>query len=172
MPQTLEELGLDPRVLRDGWDREIEYEKQEGALVITSVGNDDEKPETRRVVLPSTMPALPQATGCTPPGEVTLKRKEFDDAISNPSSLALAARVVPAIKDGQVLGYKLFAIRPESLFARVGLCNGDTVKAVNGRALTDAQKSLEVYDLVRRANEVDLAVERAGADVSIKVHVR
>lgn len=171
-PATLEELGLDPRDLRDGWDREIEYEKQEGKLVITALGDEAAKPTTREVPLPSTMPALPQATGCPPPGAVTLKRKDFDDAISNPNSLALAARVVPAIQEGQPVGFKLFAIRPESIFARAGLCNGDLVKAVNGRPLTTAQHALEVYDLVRKADEVHLALVRGGADVTLDVHVR
>lgn len=169
-PATLEELGLDPQLLEDGWGQPIEYERAEGKLVLTSAGEGT--PDTRTIPLPSTMPALPQATGCASPGEVEIKRKQFDDAITNPNSLALSARVTPAIQDGAVIGFKLFKIQPGSLYAAAGLCDGDVVKAVNGRALTSPDRALEVYTLAKTANEVSLAVRRGGADVTLTVHVR
>lgn len=47
------------------------------------------------------------------------------------------ARLVPSLRDGKPFGLKVFAIRDDSLFAALGLKNGDTVTQVNGHDLQD-----------------------------------
>ena len=51
----------------------------------------------------------------------------------------------------QAHGFKLYAIRPSSVYAKIGLTNGDTLSAINGLELTTADKALEVYTKLREA---------------------
>jgi general secretion pathway protein C len=70
---------------------------------------------------------------------------------------------VPAFLDGQPQGFKLFAIRPGSLFALLGLRNGDLVRGFNGFELSSLDKALQAYSMLRSRDEVKLDLERAGA---------
>ena len=44
-----------------------------------------------------------------------------DKVLANPMAVAKGARVVPAVKNGKPDGFKLYAIRPCSVYAKLGL---------------------------------------------------
>jgi general secretion pathway protein C len=90
-----------------------------------------------------------------------------DAVLSNPMAVAKGARVVPAIKDGKPNGFKLYAIRPSSVYARLGLTNGDTLKSVNGLELSSAEKALEVYTKLRDAKSLEVQIERRGKPLTL-----
>ena len=94
-------------------------------------------------------------------------RSLVDKVLANPMAIAKGARVVPAVKDGKPAGFKLYAIRPSSVYAKLGLANGDTVEKVNGYALTSADAALEVYTKLREAKRVELDVVRRGKPVRL-----
>lgn len=91
-----------------------------------------------------------------------------EKALANPMALAKGARVVPAVKNGKPDGFKLYAIKPNSVFAKMGLQNGDTLEAVNGFELTSADKALEVYTKVRDATQLEVEITRRGKPTTIK----
>ncbi len=68
----------------------------------------------------------------TDASHVTMTRALLDKIIANPMAAASSVRTVPAVKDGKPAGFKLYAIRPGSLFARLGFLNGDTLVSING----------------------------------------
>jgi hypothetical protein len=69
---------------------------------------------------------------------VEVTKRIVNEVLANPMAVAKGARVVPAIKDGKPDGFKLYAIRPTSIYAKVGFQNGDTLQRVNGMELTSA----------------------------------
>ncbi|HOX42451.1 MAG TPA: hypothetical protein PK668_02585 [Myxococcota bacterium] len=78
------------------------------------------------------------------------------------SCLASQARIVPALKDGKPNGFKLFAIRPGSLHAELGIMNGDVIQSVNGIELSSPEQALEAYTRLRTASELVVQLERRG----------
>jgi len=95
-----------------------------------------------------------------------------EKALANPMALAKGARVVPAVKNGQPDGFKLYAIRPSSVYAKLGLTNGDTLQAINGFQLTSADKALEVYTKLREATQLEVEITRRGKPVTLKYSIR
>lgn len=89
-------------------------------------------------------------------------RSLVDKLLANPMAMAKGARVVPAVKDGKPQGFKLYAIRPSSIFAKLGMMNGDTLVSVNGLELTSADKALEVYTKLREATSLEVQIIRRG----------
>jgi general secretion pathway protein C len=87
-------------------------------------------------------------------------------------AVAKGARVVPSMKNGKPDGFKLYAIRPSSAFARLGLANGDTLQSINGFELTSADKALEVYTKLREATSLEVEVTRRGKPVTLKYSIR
>lgn len=95
----------------------------------------------------------------------TLRRATVDRILENTTLMSRSVRIVPALKDGQPQGFKLFAIRPGSVFALLGLRNGDLVRSFNGMDLSTPDNALQAYSTLRSVNEVKLALERSGAPV-------
>jgi general secretion pathway protein C len=89
-------------------------------------------------------------------------RSEVDRAINNLNDLAMQARLVPAFKDGQAEGFKLFSIRPDSLYSKIGIVNGDVIKRINGFDMNDPAKALEVYTKLKDAPRIDVELDRNG----------
>src|SRR5262249_7855987 len=59
--------------------------------------------------------------------EYEVPRTEIDKTLSNLNDVAMQARIVPAFKDGQAQGFKLFSIRPDSIYTKIGIQNGDVI---------------------------------------------
>jgi general secretion pathway protein C len=95
-----------------------------------------------------------------------------DKVLLNPMAVAKGARVVPSMKNGKPDGFKLYAIRPSSAFAKLGLTNGDTLQAINGFELTSADKALEVYTKLREATSLEVEVTRRGKPVTLKYSIK
>lgn len=90
----------------------------------------------------------------------------------NPMAFMKGARVVPAMKNGKPEGIKLYAIRPSSPYAKLGLTNGDTLTSVNGFELTSAEKGLEIYQKLRSSTSLEVEVIRRGKPVTLKYSIK
>lgn len=99
-------------------------------------------------------------------------RAEIDRTLSNLNDVAMQARIVPAFKDGQAQGFKLFSIRPDSIYTKIGIQNGDVIKRINGYDLNSPEKALEIYSKLKEASRIDIEVERNGAAVRKTYNVR
>ncbi|WP_342377130.1 hypothetical protein NVS55_37710 [Myxococcus stipitatus] len=90
--------------------------------------------------------------------EVTVATSLTEQLSQQHESPATQARIVPAFKEGKATGFKLFAIRPGSIYARLGFENGDIIQRVNGHSLDTPQKAMTAYTELQdvRRVEVDL----------------
>ncbi len=121
------------------------------------------------------MPGRP--AGARPPGgqldgvrKVNENRYEIDKAVidsslSNLNSLATQARLVPSFKNGVANGFKLFQIQPGSLYASIGIENGDVITRINGYEINSPDKALEIYSKLRESSHVTLELDRGGQNV-------
>ena len=105
-------------------------------------------------------------------GRCTLDRGLFDKLLADNNPLAVSARFVPSMKDGQPNGLKIYAIRPGSVFARLGLNNGDLIKTVNGLDVSTPDRALEAYTRLKTTSELSLALERRGENITQIVQIR
>ncbi len=102
----------------------------------------------------------------------TVPRSLVDKVLSNPLAVAKGARIVPAMKNGTPDGFKLYAVRPTSVYALLGFRNGDTIVAVNGFQMTSADKALEAYTKLRDATQLSVDIERRGQPITITIKVQ
>lgn len=126
-----------------------------------------------RVAAPPRGPNEPDLSGvsCNGPS-CTIDRSLVDKLLQNTTMLATAARVVPSIKDGKPNGFKLYAIRPNSIFGKIGLQNGDTVKTINGMDMSSPDKALEVFTKLRNASHLTVQLERRGENTTLDYTIR
>lgn len=126
-------------------------------------------PCTLPAVAPDPTTPWPALAGITwtDPTHARVEQRLVDRVLAEPSSIARGARVIPSVTDGRPSGFKLYAVRPDSLYAALGLRSGDTVVAVNGLPVTNPDTALEAYTRVRAADHLDVELRRRGQPLTL-----
>jgi hypothetical protein len=101
-----------------------------------------------------------------------IPRSTFEHVFTNTPQVSRSVRIVPAMQNGVVTGMQLFAIRPTSLPAKLGFMNGDTVRGINGDALTTPDQALGVYVKARSVNAFTIELERRGQPVFLHIVIK
>ncbi|MBZ4374187.1 type II secretion system protein GspC [Corallococcus sp. AS-1-6] len=110
-------------------------------------------------------PGLGRGIRETGPETYAVPREDVTEALTHLNELSMQARVVPAFKDGRPVGFKLFSLREDSFYSRLGLRNGDVLQRINGLDLDSPDKALEAFTKLRDARRIELQIERGGAPV-------
>ncbi len=106
------------------------------------------------------------------PHKYEIRRSALNKVLGNTTMLARSARIVPSARNGKPNGFKLYAIRPGSVYSLIGMQNGDTIHAINGRSITTPDKALAVYTQVRNASHLTIAFTRRGKAVTNDFTIR
>ena len=104
------------------------------------------------------------------PNRYTIKQAGLSSILAD-RSVSRSARIVPSVRGGVVVGFKLYAIRPGSVLALLGLRNGDTVEAINGSPLTSPGKVLQLYTSLRKARRFSVLVRRRGKPLTLQISI-
>ncbi|MDP3936646.1 MAG: type II secretion system protein N [Deltaproteobacteria bacterium] len=78
-------------------------------------------------------------------------------------------RVMPNFRQGRMDGVRIFAVTPESKWAKSGLRNGDVVKSVNGREVVGADALNGLLAELKDSDDLVLDVQRGGTAQTIKL---
>ncbi len=104
--------------------------------------------------------------------EYTIPKAEVDNVLSNMSKLATQARIVPSFRNGKANGFKLFSIRPNSLYAKIGIQNGDIIQKINGYEINSPDKALAIYSKLKDATNISVDLLRRGKKKSLSYNIR
>lgn len=99
-------------------------------------------------------------------------RRELSGVVDNMSGLLTQLRAVAEVHDGRPTGFRLFQIRDDSLFRRLGLENGDVVQRVNGSRVEDPSALLGFLERLQAEPRVALDIVRAGAPRTMVYELR
>ncbi len=100
-----------------------------------------------------------------------ISRVDQDIVLEDPGDLLMQTRIVPAFKDGEPIGFKLFSIRPGSFYEAIGIRNGDVVLRINGFEVNSPDKALEVYVKLKESSRIDIELDRNGSQVAKTLYV-
>lgn len=90
---------------------------------------------------------------------------------ANPTA-ARGVRVMPHMKNGKPLGFKISRLSSRSPVSKIGVRRGDVITSVNGTQLTGIDKVLAMMTQVQTLNRVVVEVERGGKPVSLTYLLR
>lgn len=167
---TVEVLRVDPRRVYLRNNGGIEYLEIEGDANRPAAAPAVEVPALASVGSPLDN-EVQRAVRCNG-SQCDVERGLIDKLLSNTTELATAARFVPSVKDGRPNGFKLYAIRPTSIFGKIGLQNGDTVKSINGMEMASPDQALAVYSKLRTASHLTVTLERRGENITLDYTIR
>ncbi|HET6370378.1 MAG TPA: type II secretion system protein GspC [Nitrospiria bacterium] len=129
--------------------------------VLTTSLNGDSKPVA--IVPQPIQPAAP-ASGSSirqvAEGKWVLDRREVESAVENLPQLLTKARVIPNFTNGKPDGFKIFAIDTTSLYAKIGLQNGDVIQRINGIEMRDPQNFMRVFQQLKDEPNITIDLVR------------
>lgn len=91
--------------------------------------------------------------------------------LEDPSKVADYIRVQPVNTGNGLSGYRIYPGRDRTVFAAAGLRPGDIVTAVNGTALNDPSRSLQLLNELSQSSQINLTVDRGGQPQSFSINL-
>jgi general secretion pathway protein C len=88
---------------------------------------------------------------------------------TNPQSLSDVVKIAAVRRDGQLQGYRVSAGKDKKQFENLGFQANDIVTGVNGVELTDPGKAIELYRIMRSADEASFSVLRGEEELTLVV---
>lgn len=140
---------------------------------------------TERVESPKTRRARPRSAAratVSKPNDITVRkvgnnnyvmdRREVEGVLKDFNKLLTQIRVVPHFSNGKPDGFKIFNIRPNSLFMKLGMVNGDIIKRVNGLDITGPEQALQMFTQLRDESRITIDLERFRKNLTLQYEVR
>lgn len=101
----------------------------------------------------------------------SVSEEEIARAVPNYMDMVRTIRIRPYLEAGRPWGVLVYNIDPQSVFAKMGLADGDIIKAVNGEELKTPRDTIEFYDAIREGGTVTLAVKRGEDTQELKFDI-
>ncbi len=101
-----------------------------------------------------------------------IDRRVVNEFLANAANLGRGARIVPNMKGGKPDGFRVYAVRPYSIFYKLGIRNGDVIRAVNNQDISSPDKALELFTKLRGASHLTISVERRRRPVTMEYTIR
>ncbi len=103
---------------------------------------------------------------------ITVRRSDVQDALKNINTLLSQVRIRPHFKDGKADGLALSNIKGDSIFARLGLRDGDIVQGVDDRPIRSPDDIVSFYNKLTSGSRISLQINRRGQDRTINYRIR
>jgi general secretion pathway protein C len=110
----------------------------------------------RRGASPPKLPVSPN------PRQLTLKSDQIQNALENLDQLMEQARIRPHIEDGKASGISITGIKPNTVFRKMRLRNGDIITGINGTPIESVEDAMQLFGDLSSAPEVQLEIKRRG----------
>ena len=105
-------------------------------------------------------------------GAYLVDRREVEHVVSNLNEVITQARAVPVLTDGKSSGFRLINIRPNSIFEKIGLVDGDIVQRVNDTELSDPSKAVGLLEEIQSTSQIRVGFVRSGKPRSYTYTIR
>jgi len=124
--------------------------------------------EKKKDISPSSVQRVKNNTQNSNDGsEYRVTRADIKYYSSNPSRIWKDIAINPVKKNGKIDGFKIYRIKPNSQFYRLGLKEGDIIIEVNNVRLKSLNDAFNVYKNIKNISTVDLVVLRNNQEKEI-----
>lgn len=100
-----------------------------------------------------------------------ISRNTMESVRENFADQLRLAQMQPRTVDGKTDGFLVRRINPRSLLSKLGIQRGDVILDVNNIKLDSPEKALQVFQQLREARQISVAVERDGQPMSFAYEI-
>ena len=133
---------------------------QDEILGMEEPGSVKRSAASPRVAMQDTAP--PKLPVSSYPRQLTLKSDQIESALENVDQLMEQARIRPHIEEGRPAGISITGIKPNTVFRKMRLRNGDIITGVNGAPVESVEDAMKIFGNLSSASEIQLEIKRRG----------
>ena len=101
------------------------------------------------------------------PRKIKLRGSQIEKAMENLGELMEQATLRPHIEDGQSAGISITGIKPNAIFRKMRLRNGDIITGVNGNSIASVEDAVRVVEQLSSGSDIQLQIKRRGREQSL-----
>jgi general secretion pathway protein C len=113
-----------------------------------------------------------QTTGAVRAQRISLRRSYIEQSMTDVASLMTQVQIQPHMEDGVPAGLALSSIKPNSIFRRMGLRNGDIITGVDGNEISSVDDALRLVDSLKSSASLSVQLKRRGREKNIEYRIR
>ncbi len=87
--------------------------------------------------------------------------------MENLGQLMEQATLRPHIENGQAAGISITGIKPNAIFRRMRLRNGDVITGVNGNSIDSVEDAVRVFEELSTGSNIQLQIKRRGREQTL-----
>ena len=153
-------------------------------VVLTVEGRDEvlamEEPGVTRAGAPprpepvAARPPVPvpgRVPGAEPVQQVTVPEEQIEKAMENLSELMSQATFRPHLEDGRPAGISITGIKPNAIFRKLRLRNGDVITGVNGQAIEGVEDAMRVFGTLSTDGPLQVNIKRRGREETLEYKI-
>jgi general secretion pathway protein C len=114
----------------------------------------------------------PAAVTSTGAGSFVIDQRALNATLDNPAQAMSDARLLPSQKDGKVEGFRASEVKPNGLFAMIGIKNGDVLLRLNDFPMDSPDKALQSFIALKGQNRLKLDIIRDGQPQTFNYDIR
>ncbi|HWR93109.1 MAG TPA: type II secretion system protein N, partial [Desulfobacterales bacterium] len=111
------------------------------------------------------MPGLPPAE---PVQQVSVKEEQITKAMESIGDLMTQATFRPHIEDGQPAGISISGIKPNAIFRKLRLRNGDVITGVNDQSIASVEDAMKVFGTLSTEAPIQVKIKRRGREETLE----
>jgi general secretion pathway protein C len=148
--------------------------------VVLKVGDDDEILAMEEIsgqggsvragrmdVRSSSRTSEPKLPVSRAPRKIKLQGNEIEKAMENLGELMEQATLRPHIENGSAAGISITGIKPNAIFRKMRLRNGDIITGVNGNSIESVEDAVKVVEQLSSGSDIQLQIKRRGREQSL-----
>jgi general secretion pathway protein C len=97
-----------------------------------------------------------------PDSGMALSKGEVTEKLRDLKTIMTQATVRPYIEAGTQVGFIISEIKPDSLYIKLGLQNGDIIIDVNGKRMQSADDIMQMVNIMQSGGSIALSLKRNG----------
>jgi general secretion pathway protein C len=138
----------------------LSVDDRDEVLGMEEIGAASERRESRTIARESSpAPRLPISSY---PRQLSLESNQIEAALDNLDQLMDQAEIRPYIEEGRPSGISITAIKPNTVFRKMRLRNGDIITGVNGTPIETVEDAMKIFSDLRSASELQVEIKRRG----------
>lgn len=105
-------------------------------------------------------------------GSYVIDQRALNASLDNPAQAMSDARLLPSQKDGKVEGFRASEVKPNGVFAMIGIKNGDVLLRLNDFPMDSPDKALQSFIALKGQNRLKLDLIRDGQPQTFNYEIR
>ena len=101
------------------------------------------------------------------PRKIKLKGAQIEKAMENLGELMEQANLRPHIVNGQPAGISITGIKPNAIFRKMRLRNGDVITGLNGGSIESVEDAIKVVEQLSSGSNIQLQIKRRGREQTL-----